>query len=525
MFSRFRTLLLIVLLLMILTVLSSCIPLLKRIQVTITSTPLLGELTVGKRERTLPYTFMVRKGEKIQVKAPLVPGYDFVGWLINNELDEAANIEVSVEDATLIKAVYAPKLVDERTIGGKGNEFGAGISLLDSSSLAVGITTDSTNSALILNNLGGEDFWTSSISYDTGKFVVAPQKSYGGSSDEWLSSIARITGGTISAGWTISEDIDFSGSGYPYRGGVDGYVFMLQDDGKLAWQTYIGGSGDDYIHSVSITVGERILLVGSTTSNDGNMKEIGYRAKKDGWISLMSSYGTVITGFMKAFGGTDDDELLHGMQTRDGGYILCGYSKSTDGDLANVNRSLGEDLWVIRLNHKLEIVWQRLMGGQKDERAHVVKEVDGGFIVAGYTTSTGRDITENKGGKDVWVLKFNYDGTLQWSRTLGGSKDEEAFDIIQTADGGYALCGYTESADGDIRVNKGKRDLWVVKLGSDGFLEWEATFGGTDIDEGTRIVETAKRELLVIGTTYSNDRDVLSGLNGKSDAWLLRLGK
>ncbi|HCO70255.1 MAG TPA: hypothetical protein DIT26_06740, partial [Mesotoga infera] len=277
---------------------------------------------------------------------------------------------------------------------------------------------------------------------------------------------------------------------------------------------------------VNTTVGEKLVLTGMTTSSDSNFFDSGYHGAKDGWIAVMSSSGTLIADLIKAYGGSEDDELLYGMQTKEGGYIVCGYSKSSDGDLKTLGRSTGEDLWIMKLDPQLNILWQDLLGGQNDERANVVKEVSDGYIAVGFTESTGGDVNENKGGKDLWVLKFSFDGELKWSKTYGGSEDEEGFDIIETADGGYAICGYTESSDGDIsHENRGMRDLWIVKLGPDGYLEWESTLGGSKNDTAARVRETEKRELIVIGTTASSDRDIKRQIQGPSDAWLLRLGR
>jgi len=76
-----------------------------------------------------------------------------------------------------------------------------------------------------------------------------------------------------------------------------------------------------------------------------------------------------------------------------------------------------------------------------------------------------------------------------------------------------------------MHENRGMRDVWIVKLGTDGYLEWEATFGGSKNDTAAKIRETEKRELIVIGTTSSSDRDIKRQIQGPSDAWLLRLGR
>ena len=516
--------LLLILCLVLVIALSGCV--FRRYSVVVSCTPLIEKIEVGNRERELPYSFSARKGQNIVVKAPLVPGYDFEGWLINNELRQTAEIAVEIEENTTIKAIYSPRLVHEITYGGSGYENGTGLVVENSNEILIGITSSSTDSSLILENKGKSDFWIPFLQYESNNYVVEPQLCYGGSDEESLMDTVRIAGGYVSAGWSDSSDIAYSGSGYPYHGGTDGYVIMMHNDGSLRWQTYIGGSGDDEIRSVNTTIGEKLIITGITGSSDSNFANSGYHGSKDGWVALMSSSGTLITDLIKVFGGSAEDGLLYAMQTKEGGYIVCGYSTSSDGDLNSLSRSTGEDLWVLKLDSQLEIEWQDLFGGQNDERANVIKEVSDGYIAVGFTESAGGDINENKGGKDLWVLKFSSDGDLEWSKTYGGSEDDEGFDVVQTADGGFAICGYTDSSDGDIlHENRGMRDVWVIKLGYDGYLEWEATFGGSENDFARRIKETEKRELIVIGTTSSSDRDIKRPIQGPSDAWLLRLGR
>ena len=77
-------------------------------------------------------------------------------------------------------------------------------------------------------------------------------------------------------------------------------------------------------------------------------------------------------------------------------------------------------------------------------------------------------MTENHGGLDVWMIKFDSTGNIKWQKTLGGSSDDEGESIVQTTDGGYVFTGSTWSTDGNIKENKGNADIWVVKFASDG---------------------------------------------------------
>jgi hypothetical protein len=89
----------------------------------------------------------------------------------------------------------------------------------------------------------------------------------------------------------------------------------------------------------------------------------------------------------------------------------------------------------------------------------IIQTKDRGYMVAGWTSSMGA------GKTDVWIIKLNKRGDLVWDRTFGGSEDDEAHSIIQTEDGGYAVAGWTESK------GAGNSDVWVIKLDENGNLQ------------------------------------------------------
>jgi hypothetical protein len=122
---------------------------------------------------------------------------------------------------------------------------------------------------------------------------------------------------------------------------------------------------------------------------------------------------------------------------------------------------------VVKLDESGIIQWQRSLGGSDFERAKsVLQTSDGGYIVAGHSKSTDGDVVGNHGALDYWVVKLHGNGILLWQKCLGGSGHDEAYSILQTSNGGYIVAGYSESTDGDVTGHHGFRDSWVVKLGS-----------------------------------------------------------
>ena len=130
-------------------------------------------------------------------------------------------------------------------------------------------------------------------------------------------------------------------------------------------------------------------------------------------------------------------------------------------------------------------------GSGEDTSRAVITTADGGFAVLGFSNSTDGDITDKElAVNDYWLLKFGADGELQWNKTYGGSKDDRGQSLVQTQDGGFALTGYAMSDDGDGSVNNGFHDNWVVKVNAFGEIEWEKSYGFSGHDHSYDILDT-----------------------------------
>lgn len=168
------------------------------------------------------------------------------------------------------------------------------------------------------------------------------------------------------------------------------------------------------------------------------------------------------------------------------------------------------------------ILWQHALGGTNDDVAEdIAQTADGGSIMAGYTFSNNGDVSGNHGGSDAWVVKLSSTGAIQWQRSLGGTADDQAYSVQQTTDGGYIMAGYTDSNDGDVAENHGTRDAWVVKLDSSGAIEWQHPYGGTYYEEALDIRQTSDSGYIMAGNTESDSGDV-SGIHGSNDAWVVK---
>lgn len=157
------------------------------------------------------------------------------------------------------------------------------------------------------------------------------------------------------------------------------------------------------------------------------------------------------------------------------------------------------------------IEWQKSLGGSGREVANSIQQTrDGGYIIAGISDSTNGDVTGNHGNRrdDYWIVKLNTNGAIEWQKSLGGTAKDVANSIEQTYDGGYIVAGSSNSNNGDVTGNHGFEDYWIVKLDSTGAIQWQKSLGLKYIDNAYSIQQTLDSGYVVAGTTGGTDGDV-----------------
>lgn len=262
-------------------------------------------------------------------------------------------------------------------------------------------------------------------------------------------------------------------------------------------------------------------LCGSTSSNDGDVS--GNHGDLDYWIAKVDSLGTLL--WQKCLGGTCEDVPNDIIITSDSGYLFTGSSCSSDGNTTLNHGHL--DCWMVKLDREGNIQWQRSFGGRLHDIGASVKQTnDGGYIVGATSSYRDGDVQCNlQGWCDAWIFKLNASGDIEWQKCYGGSNSAGPNEILTTSDGGYIFAGGTDSNDGDVSGNHGKYDIWVVKLDVWGNLQWQKCYGGSQDDNTNFIRESANGTFLVGGNTFSYDGDVTGNHSYPTtyDAWLLRI--
>ncbi|MBA3649481.1 MAG: T9SS type A sorting domain-containing protein [Chitinophagales bacterium] len=351
---------------------------------------------------------------------------------------------------------------------------------------------------------------------------ISWENSYGGSNSDDLYSIDTTNdGGFIAAGLAYSEDGDVTQS----HGNGDFWILKLDMQGKLIWQKSLGGSGYESAFSVHKTSDQGYIIAGTSDSNDGDVTD--NHNSLDFWIVKIDSFGNI--QWQRSLGGSGVDEAFSIQQTYDGGYITTGYSNSVDGDVTGNHGDY--DYWVVKLNPAGFMEWEKSFGGSGTDFPNSIRQTaEGGYIIAGLSTSTDGDVSDHHDDRnaiynnDYWVIKLNSDGKIKWEKSLGGSGDDWGRDIIQTPDKGYVVAGYSNSFTGDVRKNFGGLDYWISKLDSIGNLQWQKSYGGSNDDFANRIIQAKDGGYIVAGFSESNDGEV-TGNHGSDDYWIIKISE
>ena len=356
-------------------------------------------------------------------------------------------------------------------------------------------------------------------------------KTFGGSDHDWGNSVAETSdGGYIITGTTYSYGV----------GGSDVYLIKTDADGNKLWGWTIGGSDYEWGESVAETSDGGYIITGTTKSYGAGSYDV--------WLIKTNANGNML--WYKTFGGSDEDHGYSVAETSDGGYIVAGSTQSYGAGLS--------DVWLIKTDASGNEEWNKTFGGSDNDYGHSVAETsDSGYIITGYTYSYGvglsdvylikTDANGNKlwgwsfggsgyeysysvaetsdggyiiagstdsygaGSTDVWLIRTNASGNMQWRKVFGGSGGEYGRSVANASDGGYVIAGSTYS------YGAGSTDVWLIKTDADGNKEWDKTFGGSDEDWGYSVAQTSDGGYIITGTTFSYGA-------GSEDAWLIKVG-
>jgi uncharacterized delta-60 repeat protein len=305
-------------------------------------------------------------------------------------------------------------------------------------------------------------------------------KTYRGTDwDEAYSVQQTSDGGYIVAGWTSSFG----------AGGSDIFLIKTDANGNIQWAKTYGGTREDYGFSVQQTSDGGYIVAGYTDSFGAGYEDI--------FLIKTDANGNV--QWAKTYGGTYEDYAYSVQQTSDGGYIVAGgtYSFGTGSS----------DFFLIKTDANGNIQWAKTYGGTYEDYAYSVQQTsDGGYIVAGLTDSFGADYD------DIFFIKTDANGNIIWAKIYRGTEWDGAFSVHQTSEGGYIVAGVTYS------FSAGWSDIFLIKTDANGNIQWAKTYGGGSFDKAYSVQQTPDGGYITAGFTGSFGADSYDIFLIKTDA-------
>jgi hypothetical protein len=292
-------------------------------------------------------------------------------------------------------------------------------------------------------------------------------KSYGGTVGDGSYSVKQTSdGGYILTGYTFSFG---EGSG-------DVYLIKTDSLGDTLWTRTYGSTGHDQGFYVQETTDGGFIITAGTYSFGAGLDDV--------YLIKTNSLGDTL--WTKTYGTVNEDRGWSVQETTDGGYVITGCTDCLPGL---------SDVYIIKTDSLGDTLWTRTYGGSDTEYSYSIQETqDGGFIIAGATTSFGA------GGQDVYLIKTDSSGDTLWTKTYGGTGSDAGY-FVQSASGGsdrgYIITGYTGSF-GESTV-----DVYLIKTDSLGVTLWTRVYGENQSERGRSVRETTDGGYIIGGWTDS----------------------
>ncbi len=334
------------------------------------------------------------------------------------------------------------------------------------------------------------------------------EKSYGGKQADYLTdAIPTADYGFVLGGSSLTPNKDNPLS----KGNYDYCIWKVKENGDIEWQKSYGGSDNDMLYSIKATNDGGFILAGISNSPISGQKKDNRIGQNDIWILKLDARGTEM--WQKTLGGLSEEQLATIIITKDNGFLLgassesdvCNYKASETNKNSiykNTDSNGSLDYWLVKLNYKGELEWQKTIGGTYlDQLRSVVTTFDGGYFVGGVSNSNS-NLFKNKdcnGQTDFWYMRLNATGEILWETTYGGAGDENLYTVLETKEHQLIVAGNSNSPSSPRGNTIEGSDYLLMKLDTDGTLLWEKTYSNNDQDVLTNVVQNGDGSLLLCG--------------------------
>jgi uncharacterized delta-60 repeat protein len=327
--------------------------------------------------------------------------------------------------------------------------------------------------------------------------------------DSFFSVAPTPDGGFVAVGFSDSTNGDFPAT----RGRDDAIIAKFNASGNKVWAKTYGGNGNDHFFSVTPTSDDGFVAVGYSYSTNGDFPAT--RGYSDALIAKFDASGNKV--WAKTYGGSDLDSFSSVTPTPDGGFVAVGYSYSTNGDFP-ATKGKGDAI-IAKFNASGNKLWAKTYGGSDhDDFSSVTPTPDGGFVVVGFSSSTNGDFPATRGGiSDAIIAKFNASGNRVWAKNYGGNDDDSFSSVTPTPDGGFVAVGYSYSTNGDFPATRGDADAIIAKFNSSGNKVWAKNYGGSGYDSFASVTPTSDDGFVVVGYSESTNGN-FPATKGNGDA-------
>ena len=272
-----------------------------------------------------------------------------------------------------------------------------------------------------------------------------------------------------------------------YGYGHDIVLFKVYPSGSIAWKKVYREQNEEMIGCFKQTQDGGYIVAGKTDSYGAGGDDI--------LVIKVDSSGNIL--WQKTYGGISYEMASSIDELEDGSYVIGGWTESFGaGDY---------DLWILRLDHTGNILWEKTYGGSGYERANSIQKTsDGNIIVAGFYSSQDETL------RGAWVMKLDLNGNIIWQKLYSIYLFVDIYSLQETSDGGYIIAG--EISFGSYE------DIWVCKLDSYGNIIWQKAYGDLYTDIAEVIKQTADGGYIV-----NARREYLKGDGTDYDIWLVKL--